>query len=135
MKAEEYFYAHSKANEQGCVPPDECIRMMEEYVNHRKKESMRFSPPTETEVIEYFVHRTEGSWEDGRRFAQKFMAHYEQTDWHYGKRKMKDWKRAAISAWDMNKYVTQKTLGNGTLGKGTSIDGFNRLAEQLGQGL
>jgi hypothetical protein len=132
MKAEEYFYAHSKANEQGCVPPDECIRMMEEYANHRKKESSRFTPPTETEVIEYFVNKTEGSWEDGRRFAQKFIAHYELKDWKYSNRKMKDWKRAAIAAWDMSKFVTQKTLSNGTFGKGTSVDGFERLAQQLG---
>lgn len=132
MNTEEFFYQHSKANEQGSISPEECIRMMKVYADYCKQENKRFTPPTETEVIEYFVHKTEGSWEDGRRFAQKFIAHYEQTDWHYGKRKMKDWKRAAISAWDMSKFVTQKTLSNGTFGKGTSVDGFERLAQQLG---
>lgn len=132
MKTEDFFYQHSRANEQGLITPEECIRMMKVYADYCKQENKRFTPPTETEVIEYFVNKTDGSWEDGRRFAQKFIAHYELKDWKYSNRKMKDWKRAAIAAWDMSKFVTQKTLSNGTFGKGTSVDGFERLAQQLG---
>ena len=92
-----------------------------------------FTPPTQTEVVEYFISKTNGSWNDGVRFAEKFIAHYEQTGWKYGKRKMKDWKRAAISAWDMHKYVTNQThTSNGTFGKGTTREGLDKLLHQLG---
>lgn len=91
-----------------------------------------FEPPTHTEVVEFFISKTNGSWNDGATFAEKFIAHYEQTGWKYGKRKMKDWKRAAISAWDMRKFVTtQSHTNNGSYGKGTTTDGLNRLLQQL----
>lgn len=93
-----------------------------------------FEPPTHTEVVEFFISKTNGSWNDGAIFAEKFIAHYEQTGWKYGKRKMKDWKRAAISAWDMRKFVTTQshTNNNGSYGKGTTTEGLNRLLQQLG---
>jgi hypothetical protein len=52
-------------------------------------------------------------------------------DWKYGNKKLKDWRRAAVAAWDMSKFVTQKTINNGTFGKGTSSEGLQSLLDQF----
>lgn len=83
-------------------------------LEEKKSAGKKFVPPTLEEVADYFLEReAEASTEDGLNFAEKFIAHYEQTDWSYGKRKMKDWKRAMVSAWETKKYVTKKTTQHG----------------------
>lgn len=83
-------------------------------LEEKKKAGNRFVPPTLQEVADYFLQREQlASTEDALNFAEKFIAHYEQTDWSYGKRKMKDWKRAIVSAWDTKKYVNKKLTEHG----------------------
>jgi len=55
--------------------------------------------------------------EDALHFADVFISHYTNTGWKYGKNKMKDWKAAVRSAWDLNKFVTTKNNHNDTIGR------------------
>lgn len=72
------------------------------------KASKTFIPPTHMEVGQYFLQREPAaSHEDAVAFSEKFIAHYEQTGWYYGKKKMKNWKMAVISAWDTKKFVSK----------------------------
>jgi len=103
MTAKDFFYKNAKATYQDCISPDECIKLMTEYNKH---------------VVGEFV-------------ASKFIAHYELKDWKYGNKKLKDWKRAAVAAWDMSKFVTTKTINNGSFGKGTSSEGLQSLLDQF----
>jgi hypothetical protein len=83
-------------------------------LEEKKSTGKKFLPPTLEEVADYFLQREQlASTDDALNFAEKFIAHYEQTDWSYGKRKMKDWKRAVVSAWDTKKYVNKKTTEHG----------------------
>jgi len=40
-------------------------------------------------------------------------------------------KHAAVAAWDMSKFVTTKTINNGSFGKGTSSEGLQSLLDQF----
>jgi hypothetical protein len=126
-KAEIFFYRNAQPVYQDCISPDECIRLLELYA----KESSTFTPPTAREVMDFFIVKTQGSETDAARFAEKFIAHYELKDWKYATKKMKDWKRAAVAAWDMEKFVTTKQLTNGQFGKGTSKQGLDNLFKQF----
>lgn len=77
-----------------------------------------FQPPTAEEVAEYFLQRIpSASSEDALNFADVFISHYTNTGWKYGKNKMKDWKAAMRSAWDLNKFVTKNNNQNEQLGR------------------
>ena len=69
-------------------------------------------------VAEYFLERIPfASSEDALNFADVFISHYTNTGWKYGKNKMKDWKAAMRSAWDLNKFVTKNNNQNEQLGR------------------
>ena len=77
-----------------------------------------FQPPTMEQVAEYFLERLPmSSSEDALNFADVFISHYTNTGWKYGKNKMKDWKAAMRSAWDLSKFVTIKNTNNEQLGR------------------
>ena len=70
------------------------------------------------EVAEYFLERIPFACsEDALNFADVFISHYTNTGWKYGKNKMKDWKAAMRSAWDLSKFVTIKNNNNEQLGR------------------
>ena len=80
--------------------------------------SSKFIPPAKEEVEDYFMQREPtASLENASVFAEKFIAHYTNTDWRYGKggRKMKCWKSAMISSWKTSEFVktNQITMRNG----------------------
>ncbi len=59
------------------------------------------------QVAEYFLERIpSASSEDALNFAEVFISHYTNTNWYYGKKKMKDWKAAMRSAWKLHEFVT-----------------------------
>lgn len=61
------------------------------------------------DVAEYFLERIQyASSEDALNFAEVFISHYTNTNWYYGKKKMKDWKAAMRSAWKLHEFVTTK---------------------------
>jgi hypothetical protein len=128
MTAKDFFYKNVKATYQDCISPDECIKLMNEYHKHIVGE---FVAPSMEDVVTFFQQKTGGSQSDGITFASKFIAHYELKDWKYGNKKLKDWRRAAVAAWDMSKFVTTKTINNGTFGKGTSSEGLQSLLSQF----
>lgn len=110
---------------------EQAIELLALYRDYLTKQP--FTPPTHEEVAAFFVSKTGGTHQDGLTFAEKFIAHYELKNWKYGNKQLKDWKRAAIAAWDMNKFVTIKTQGNGTFGKGTSAQGLADLIRKAGE--
>lgn len=57
-----------------------------------KKKSVRFSPPTVSDVKEYCLEK--GLTID----AERFVNFYESKGWYVGKNKMKDW-RSAVRGW------------------------------------
>ena len=54
----------------------------------------RFSPPTNSDVMNYFVEQGL-SFGDAGNEADKFSDFYASKNWNVGKNKMKDWKAAA----------------------------------------
>lgn len=69
-------------------------------------------------VAEYFLERVQYACsEDALNFADVFISHYTNTGWKYGKNKMKDWKAAMRSAWDLSKFVTKNNNQNEQLGR------------------
>jgi hypothetical protein len=80
--------------------------------------SSKFVPPAKEDVEDYFMEREPtATLENASIFAEKFIAHYTNTDWRYGKggRKMKCWKSAMISSWKTSEFVktNQITMRNG----------------------
>ena len=55
--------------------------------------------------------------EDAINFADVFISHYTNTNWYYGKKKMKDWKAAMRSAWKLHEFITNKNKQNDTVGR------------------
>lgn len=85
------------------------VQLLEEQLTLLKSKTPRtlFSPPTMEEVAEYFLERIpSASSEDALNFAEVFISHYTNTNWYYGKKKMKDWKAAMRSAWKLHEFVT-----------------------------
>lgn len=96
------------------------VQLLEEQLTLLKSKTPRtsFSPPTMEEVAEYFLERIPFACsDDALNFADVFISHYTNTGWKYGKNKMKDWKAAMRSAWDLNKFVTIKNNNNEQLGR------------------
>ena len=87
------------------------VQLLEEQLMSSKSKTPRtsFSPPTMEEVAEYFLERiVSASSDDALNFAEVFISHYTNTNWYYGKKKMKDWKAAMRSAWKLHEFVTTK---------------------------
>lgn len=85
------------------------VQLLEEQLTLSKSKTPRtsFSPPMMEEVAEYFLERIPfASSEDALNFAEVFISHYTNTNWYYGKKKMKDWKAAMRSAWKLHEFVT-----------------------------
>ena len=85
------------------------VQLLEEQLTLSKCKTPRtlFSPPTMEEVAEYFLERIASACsEDALNFAEVFISHYTNTNWYYGKKKMKDWKAAMRSAWKLHEFVT-----------------------------
>ena len=82
-----------------------------------KSKECRFNVPSLEEVADHFLEKMpQASSEDALNFADVFISHYTNTGWKYGKNKMKDWKAAMRSAWDLTKFVT-KNNHNDTIGR------------------
>lgn len=69
-------------------------------VKKEKNEKKRFSPPSLTEIQNYFKEKIKemNSNLDAKNEAIKFESHYGAKGWMVGKNKMKDWKKA-VSGW------------------------------------
>lgn len=111
-------------NEQQLKQEIESLRLrisaIEELISslHQKTPTTKFTIPTSEQVAEYFLQRIpSASSEDALNFADVFISHYTNTGWKYGKNKMKDWKAAMRSAWDLNKFVTKNNNQNEQLGR------------------
>jgi thiamine kinase-like enzyme len=91
---------------------------MEQLMNQTKSRECRFTAPSLEDVADYFLERMpNANSEDALHFADVFISHYTNTGWKYGKNKMKDWKAAVRSAWDLSKFVTTKNNHNETIGR------------------
>jgi len=111
-------------NEQQLKQEIESLRLrisaIEELISLSQLKTQRtsFTIPTSEQVAEYFLERLPmSSSEDALNFADVFISHYTNTGWKYGKNKMKDWKAAMRSAWDLSKFVTIKNNNNEQLGR------------------
>ena len=96
------------------------ISAIEEMISlsQLKTPTTKFTIPTSEQVAEYFLQRIPyASSEDALNFADVFISHYTNTGWKYGKNKMKDWKAAMRSAWDLSKFVTKNNNQNEQLGR------------------
>ena len=97
----------------------ERVSQLESQLNQQKKlKECRFIAPSLEDVADYFLERMpNANSEDALHFADVFISHYTNTGWKYGKNKMKDWKAAVRSAWDLSKFVTTKNQHNDTIGR------------------
>ena len=83
-----------------------------------KSKECRFIVPSLEEVADHFLEKMpQATSEDALNFADVFISHYTNTGWKYGKNKMKDWKAAMRSAWDLTKFVITKNQHNDTIGR------------------
>jgi hypothetical protein len=99
---------------------EERVSQLESQLNNQqiKSKGCLFIAPSLEEVADYFLERMPNSnSEDALHFADVFISHYTNTGWKYGKNKMKDWKAAVRSAWDLTKFVTTKNNHNDTIGR------------------
>ncbi len=99
---------------------EERVMQLESQLNNQqtKSKGCRFIAPSLEEVADYFLERMPNAHsEDALHFADVFISHYTNTGWKYGKNKMKDWKAAVRSAWDLTKFVTTKNQHNDTIGR------------------
>ena len=72
---------------------------LDKLLSTKDEKHSRFTPPTLEEVADYFIERMPNAdTEDAINFADVFISHYTNTNWYYGKKKMKDWK-AAVRTW------------------------------------
>jgi hypothetical protein len=97
----------------------ELRELLEDLKNQLTKENrIQFQPPSNEEVAEYFLERMPSAdTEDALNFADIFISHYTNTNWYYGKKKMKDWKAAMRSAWKLHEFITKKINNNDKLGR------------------
>ena len=95
---------------------EERIARLEQLLQTKSKGS-HFIVPSLEEVADHFLEKMpHATSEDALNFADIFISHYTNTGWKYGKNKMKDWKAAMRSAWDLSKFVT-KNNHNDTIGR------------------
>ena len=95
---------------------EERIARLEQLLQTKSKDSP-FIVPSLEEVADHFLEKMpHATSEDALNFADVFISHYTNTGWKYGKNKMKDWKAAMRSAWDLTKFVT-KNQHNDTIGR------------------
>lgn len=85
--------------------PKEKVKEKENVKDKDKKNIVRFTPPTEQEVIDYC--REKGYTVD----AGHFIDYYSSNGWMVSKNKMKDWK-AAVRNWNRNQRQGLTAKGN-----------------------
>ena len=110
---------------------EERIESLERKLKDKRSKS-EFVIPSPEAVADYFLEREQqASQLDANIFAEKFIAHYTNTDWRYGKggRKLKCWKSAVVSSWDTKKFVTSTNLTTIQNGKFNS-DNAMRIYQQ-----
>ena len=96
---------------------EERVSQLEMQLSKTKSKECRFIVPSLEEVADHFLDKMpHATSEDALNFADVFISHYTNTGWKYGKNKMKDWKAAMRSAWDLTKFVT-KNNHNDTIGR------------------
>ena len=87
-------------------------------IEQKQIDKSKFTPPSLEEVADYFIERMPtASTEDALNFADIFISHYTNTNWYYGKKKMKDWKAAMRSAWKLHEFITNKNQNNESIGR------------------
>lgn len=87
-------------------------------LNQKQNDKSRFTPPSLEDVADYFIERMPNAQtEDALNFADIFISHYTNTNWYYGKKKMKDWKAAMRSAWKLHEFITNKNQNNESIGR------------------
>ena len=98
---------------------EERVSQLEMQLKQQTKlKECRFIVPSLEEVADHFLEKMpHATSEDALNFADVFISHYTNTGWKYGKNKMKDWKAAMRSAWDLTKFVTTKNNHNDTIGR------------------
>ena len=98
---------------------EERVNQLEMQLSQRiKSKESPFIVPSLEEVADHFLEKMpHATSEDALNFADVFISHYTNTGWKYGKNKMKDWKAAVRSAWDLSKFVTTKNQHNDTIGR------------------
>jgi hypothetical protein len=97
---------------------EERVSQLEMQLAKTKSKECRFNVPSLEEVADHFLEKMpHATSEDALNFADVFISHYTNTGWKYGKNKMKDWKAAMRSAWDLTKFVTTKNNHNDTIGR------------------
>ena len=95
---------------------EERVSQLEQLLQTKSKGS-HFIVPSLEEVADHFLEKMpHATSEDALNFADVFISHYTNTGWKYGKNKMKDWKAAMRSAWDLTKFIT-KNQHNDTIGR------------------
>ena len=97
---------------------EERVSQLESQLKQQtKSKESHFIVPSLEEVADHFLEKMpHATSEDALNFADVFISHYTNTGWKYGKNKMKDWKAAMRSAWDLTKFVT-KNQHNDTIGR------------------
>lgn len=97
------------------------VRELRALINEliiQKEKKTNFKLPTLEEVADYFIERMPNAdTEDALNFAEIFISHYTNTNWYYGKKKMKDWKAAMRSAWKLHEFITNKNKQNESIGR------------------
>ncbi|MCX3264793.1 DUF4373 domain-containing protein [Pedobacter agri] len=94
-------------------------RTVEESREEDQSKNQRFSPPSQSDVEEYFSSKiNETFWSDAecKKEAKKFVDFYTSKNWYVGKNKMKIWKSAA-SGW-INRKEEFNTQKNGNKNNG-----------------
>ena len=83
----------------GAYPPMK--KLTKSVKSSNPKQPSGFTPPTMTEVYDYFLEREFGGMA-ARSETERFIDFYESKGWMVGKNKMKDWK-AAVRNWARGK--------------------------------
>lgn len=82
----------------------------EEKSKDIKDSGKRFSPPSQQEILDYFVFKKSP---DAVNQSNRFFYHYESNGWKTGKNKMKSW-QAAINYWMTNSRPSPKSAAPST---------------------
>ena len=97
---------------------EERVSQLESQLSKTKSKESHFIVPSLEEVADHFLEKMpHATSEDALNFADVFISQYTNTGWKYGKNKMKDWKAAMRSAWDLTKFVITKNNHNDTIGR------------------
>lgn len=88
---------------------------IKEIENKESKESSRFSPPSQADVLEYMIKEKKINQGLAQKESTKFVDFYSSKGWLIGKTKMKNWK-SAVSGWinRMDNFGKENVIPNGS---------------------